>query len=277
MVEINGYSTKRKGLAALIALLIHLAVVALLFVFVLPAHPHEEQGGGILVNIGELDMAEGTFDPMPVEPEFDTTEEPSSPPVEDAPLLTQETPDAPTVDAPKPVKQTNKEQVERERKLREQRQAEEQRKKTETEERKRQEAIRNKVSGAFGNAQNSKGSGKTPGSKDGKEGSPFGNVHSGGVNTGVGGWGSYSLSGRSIGSGGLPRPAFTTQVEGTIVIEITVDPTGKVISTNIAPGTTISDYSMRQSALQSAAKARFNAIDGHNNQVGTITYKYRLN
>lgn len=130
-------------------------------------------------------------------------------------MLTQETPDAPTVDAPKPVKQTNKEQVERERKLREQRQAEEQRKKAETEERKRQEAIRNKVSGASCNAQNSKGS-QNARSTDGKEAHLRQRVHSGGVNTGVGGWGSYSLSGRSIGSGGLPRPAFTTQVEAPL-------------------------------------------------------------
>lgn len=278
-METDGRHTKRKGIAALITLLIHAAVVALLFALFLPLHPHEEPEGGIIVNIGELDMAEGTFNPMPIEPEPTTVDEvPPAPPTEEAPLLTQESPDAPVIDVPKPVEKPRKEEAEKERQLRRQREAEAQRKKAEEEQRKKQEAIRNRVSGAFGNAQNSKGSGSTSGAdQTGKEGSPFGNAQSGGVNTGVGGWGSYSLSGRSIGSGGLPRPSFTAQVEGTIVIEITVDPSGKVISTNIAPGTTISDYSMRQSALQSAAKARFNAIDGLNNQVGTITYKYRLN
>lgn len=279
MIEIDGQNTKRKGLAALAALLFHAGVVALLFVLLLPARPHEEPAGGILVNIGNIDMAEGTFNPLPIEPMSAPVEElASTSPAKESELLTQDTPDAPAVNVPKPVEKPNKEQIERERILREQKQAEERRKKAEAEERKRQEAIRNKVSGAFGNAKNSKGSGNTPGGqKTGTEGSPFGNVKSGGVNTGVGGWGSYSLGGRSIGKGGLPRPAFTAQVEGTIVIEITVDPSGKVISTNIAPGTTISDYSMRQSALKSAAQARFEAIEGYNNQVGTITYKYRLN
>lgn len=280
MMETDGRNTKRKGLAALVALLLHVGVVALLLVLFLPARPAEEPAGGILVNIGDIDRAEGTFNPLPIEPQSqpEDAEVTPSTPAEEAPLLTQETPDAPAVDVPKPTEKPNKDQLERERKLKAQRQADEQRKKAEADERKRQDAIRNKVSGAFGNAQNSKGSGNTPGgSQTGTEGSPFGNVKSGGVNTGVGGWGSYSLGGRSIGKGGLPRPAFTAQVEGTIVIEITVDPSGKVISTNIAPGTTIIDYSMRQSALKSAGQARFEAIDGYNNQVGTITYKYRLN
>lgn len=281
MMDTEGRHTKRKGLAALITLLVHAIVVAVLLLLFLPAHPHEEPGGGILVNIGDLDMTEGRFNPMPIEPqpvppEVDEVTPPA--PAEDTPLLTQETPDAPAIDTPKPKQKVDRKKEEQDRKLREQKRAEELRKKAEGEERKKQEAIRSKVSGAFGNAKDSQGSGNTAGGdQNGTEGSPYGNVKSGGVNTGVGGWGSYSLSGRSIGSRGLPRPAFTAQVEGKIVIEITVDPSGKVISTNIAPGTTISDYSMRQSALQSAAKARFNPIDGYNNQVGTITYKYRLN
>lgn len=56
-----------------------------------------------------------------------------------------------------------------------------------------------------------------------------------------------------------------------------IDPSGRVISTRIAQGTTISNYEMRQVRFVRAGRARFNAIDGLNNRMGTITYRYRLN
>jgi TonB family protein len=136
-------------------------------------------------------------------------------------------------------------------------------------------AIKNKVAGAFGAgsaAGSSQGSGETG---SGNQGSPFGNSDHG-ANDGVGGYGSFSLNGRSIGAGGLPRPAYTIQEEGRIVINITVDPKGNLIFAEIGKGTNIDNASMRKSALEAARRAKFNSISGSNNQSGSITYRYSL-
>ena len=84
------------------------------------------------------------------------------------------------------------------------------------------------------------------------------------------------MNGRSIGAGGLPRPAYTIQEEGRIVINITVDPKGNVIFAEVGRGTNIDNASMRKSALDAARKAKFNSISGANNQSGTITYVYKF-
>ena len=88
--------------------------------------------------------------------------------------------------------------------------------------------------------------------------------------------GSFNLDGRSISGGGLPAPGYTGQDVGKIVINITVDPNGKVISADIGRGTNITDSDMRKSALDAAEKARFNIIQRPDNQSGTITYIYKL-
>ena len=140
---------------------------------------------------------------------------------------------------------------------------------------KKRQAISNRVAGAFGigGAEgNSQGDAETG---TGNQGSPFGNSDHG-ANEGVGGYGSFNLNGRSIGAGGLPRPAYTIQEEGKIVINITVDPKGNVIFAEIGRGTNIDNASMRKSALDAAKRAKFNSISGANNQSGTITYVYKL-
>ncbi|MDR2145145.1 MAG: TonB family protein [Tannerella sp.] len=110
----------------------------------------------------------------------------------------------------------------------------------------------------------------------GNQGSPFGNSDSG-ANVGVGGFGSFSLSGRTLREGGLQRPNYSAQVEGKIVINITVDNYGNVISATINPkGTNIEDLSMRNSAIQAARGAKFNRIQSADNQMGTITYIYKF-
>jgi hypothetical protein len=58
------------------------------------------------------------------------------------------------------------------------------------------------------------------------------------------------------------------------VINITVDPNGNVIATEIGRGTNISNASMRNKARQAALGAKFRKIAGSNNQTGTITYNY---
>jgi TonB family protein len=107
------------------------------------------------------------------------------------------------------------------------------------------------------------------------QGNPFGNSDSG-TNEGIGGTGTFSLSGRTLRDGGLHRPAYSALEEGRIVLNITVDPLGNVIFAEIGKGTNIDNASMRKSAIDAAKKSKFNKIKGTDNQNGTITYIYRL-
>jgi TonB family protein len=132
------------------------------------------------------------------------------------------------------------------------------------------------MEGAFGAGETANGNEGTASSGAGNQGSIQGNAPTGSY-VGVGGYGGFDLAGRTLAAGGLPRPAYSVQEEGKIVINITVDPQGKVISAEIGRGTNITNPSMRNSALEAAGKTKFNSIKGNNNQSGTITYNYRLN
>lgn len=271
----------RQWISAAIAVGVHVLAVGLLFVVLMPPIKVPDLPAGILVSIGNMAEAEGTYDPHEIIPpeEVDPVEPIPTPPDED--LLTQDLPEAPEV---KQVKreEPKKEQVKKKdtraelEKQRQERLREEQ-KKREAAEAKRKADIAGRVAGALGNAQNASGSGTTPsGSTTGHQGSPSGNVTGGGAGSGVAGFGGWSLAGRDI-VGGLKRPDFTKNVEGRIVVAITVNSSGNVIAATIAPGTTIGDYSMQQSAIKAAKATRFSRADQVNNQRGKITYKYELN
>jgi TonB family protein len=122
------------------------------------------------------------------------------------------------------------------------------------------------------NASQDQGGGR---SSKGNQGSPFGNSDLG-PSQGVGGFGAFSLSGRTLREGRLNRPAYTAEIEGKIVIDITVDSNGNVILAKIGKGTNISNASMRDSAIDAAKNTKFNKIQDTNNQDGTITYIYKL-
>ncbi|MGF1584347.1 MAG: hypothetical protein ACFCUM_03425 [Bacteroidales bacterium] len=87
---------------------------------------------------------------------------------------------------------------------------------------------------------------------------------------------SYSLDGRNPLS--LPLPAYTHQVEGIVVVEVTVNRNGEV--TNALPGvrgSTIQNINLLNAAQRAAERARFNiSSDSPTFQKGTITYHFRL-
>lgn len=263
---------RNKFIAVIVTLLVHTALIAVLFFIFLPVIDTDDSGG-ILVNIGDTELASGMFTPYQLEPDYQTPTTPSQPEGSDEePLLSQEDPESPSIQ-----QQENEAKKREEEKKREQKRIQEELRQKELAEQRRREQIRQSVSGAFGNGENKEGSGNTAGATPGIEGSPDGNVPSGGVNAGVGGFGSFSLKGRRVIGSGLQRPSYDAQVEGTIVIEIIVSPAGNVIKAHPTSGTNIDNYQMRQSAVQAAMKTKFNPIDGPNNQIGTITYRYRLN
>ena len=93
---------------------------------------------------------------------------------------------------------------------------------------------------------------------------------------GIGVQGTFDLNGRSISGDGLPRPVNTVQEEGRVVVTITVNPAGQVIATSINLRTNTSNPALRKAAEDAAKRARFNAINGVDNQTGTITYYFKL-
>ena len=261
------------GGSAIICLLIALF---LYFTFLLTEVNAREEG--ILVNFGTVDWASGNFEPKSKGENREVPTEDVSPEIqsvqlsETPPLITQETEQTVAIES---VKEQEK-RIEQERRDAENRRlAEEQRKRAEEQQRQR-DAINQQMSGAFGAGETPEGSEGTASSGGGNQGNNQGNAATGSY-SGVGGSGNFDLSGRSLSGGGLQRPAYAIQEEGTIVIEITVDPNGNVINAEVRlRGTNIENPSMRRSAIEAAKKTRFNSINGTQNQIGTITYRYTL-
>ena len=233
---------------------------------------------GVLVNFGNVDLASGTFEPrykgenrevIPVEEVSPPIQTPPQP-VEAPPAITQNIEETVAIEAAKKREEERKrrEAAEEQRRIAEARQKAE-------EEQRRRDAINNRVSGAFGTGTADQANQGTGTSGSNNQGSTQGNSNTGAY-SGTGGYGEFALSGRSLGSDGLPRPSYSVQEEGRIVINITVNPQGTVIRAEIGRGTNIDNGTMRNAALEAARKAKFNSISGSNNQSGTITYRYNL-
>ncbi|MDR0798661.1 MAG: TonB family protein [Dysgonamonadaceae bacterium] len=216
-----------------------------------------------LVHFGTIDPETGTFEPRPEnnlasagnpEPAGASAPAPPPNPQQIHPKPTPAKPSAPPVITQNRDKTAAVSNAEAEREKQEQarKKAEEERQKA---------AINQQAANAFGSGGQGNSSGNGTDSSSGNSGS----------------YGTVSLSGRTLGSGGLPLPAYSQQEEGRIVVNITVNPQGKVVLVAIGRGTTITDATMRQAALDAARKATFNVISGTENQSGSITYNYKLN
>ncbi|MFW5945091.1 MAG: TonB family protein [Bacteroidota bacterium] len=119
--------------------------------------------------------------------------------------------------------------------------------------------------------------GETEGSgNQGREtGSPLSDNHSNVDSRGMGGI-DFSLQGREAES--IPKPDYNYQVEGKVVVEITVDKQGKVTkaSAGVKGSTTLND-NLLSAARKAALKAKFDRkSDAPAYQKGTITYFFRL-
>ena len=86
----------------------------------------------------------------------------------------------------------------------------------------------------------------------------------------------FSLEGRNPES--LPKPEYNYQVEGKVVVEITVDKYGNVTKAEagMKGSTTLNDKLLR-AARKAALNAKFDPKpDAPAYQKGTITYYFRL-
>lgn len=266
--------------------------------------PQAQEEGGVPVMLGNTELSQGNADPYTLtdvdimnepeapapdisEPEMvspvETKEEiitqteeetvtvPKKEPKREIPKKEKPKKETPKKDVPKKEPVKPKEKTEAEKRAEAEKAAAE---KKAAAERAAAEAAAKKIAGAFGKGtqMGNKGTGTTG---FGLEGSPTGNS-SEGKSSGVGGYGTFDLNGRSLGSGGLPMPVYNVQDEGRVVVTITVNPAGQVISTSINKRTNTVNASLRKAAEEAARKARFNQVDGVNNQTGTITYYFKL-
>jgi colicin import membrane protein len=222
-------------------------------------------------------------------------------------LLSQNTEEAPIVKKTDPVvkkydPEAEKRKIEKreaDKKIREEAEAERIRIRAEDAEKKRIAAeqqresdIMNRTKNALANAKNSGTSSTSEGvaGGTGNQGDPNGSVNSkvrgvgsglGDSGTGTGGSGggkgiSYNLQGRGFQA--LPSPKYDYQGEGRVVVEVSVDRSGKVVAA--VPGskgsTTLDEYLLKV-AKEAAMNARFEIKqDAPAIQKGTITYNFIL-
>ena len=276
--QINMIKANKENRIGLIGTIIFHTIIVLLVVFFgystpLPL-PSEE---GILVNFGTEEDGFGEIEPKYSEflenqadkkESEETFEETSAEETNDG-NVTQDFEEAPVVkeQAKKVEKKVTKTEIKTNPKTEE---------KTEV----KQEQKVNELAlfqGRDKNSDSSAGEGETQG--DGNQGYKGGSVdsdnHTGGNSTGGNGT-DYSLAGRNPES--IPKPEYTIQIDGKVVVEITVNKDGVV--TDAVPGAKGSstlEANLLAAAKKAALKAKFDRKpDAPAYQKGTITYYFKL-
>jgi outer membrane biosynthesis protein TonB len=284
-------SERKKGFVG--TMVIHMVFFTFLVLvgISVPAPPEFE--AGILVNFGTDETGLGMIEPSQQAAQEETSPPPSASAkeAEEEPLLTQNDEEAPAVKKVDPEAEKKKlEKTEADRKLREQLEAERIRKEQKEIERKRVEAeqqrqtdIMNRTKNALANAKNAGTSSTSEGvaGGTGNQGVPSGSVDSDvhGPGGGPGGGDkaiSYDLQGRGFQR--LPSPKYDYQGEGRVVVEVSVDKSGKVVlaTPGVKGSTTLDEYLLRV-AKEAAMEAHFEeSPNSPSIQKGTITYNFIL-
>jgi TonB family protein len=266
-----------------ISVLVHLALFLALYFLVMstkiPPFGEAGGGGGVLVNIGYVDLASGDVQPLSenVTTEPQPVKEKVTSAKENEKIATQDFEEShPVVTAKKtaPKKTETKKTI------------------TVTE---TKPVVKEKTVDShslYKGKSNSSTSQGTSATGTGDQGDPTGDPNSkyygknggGGTGTGPGtgsgigsgkgdGIGDFNLTGRSI----MRRPVVVdnSQETGKVIVEIVVDKNGNVTSTSIERGTTTSNAHLQQLALKAARETQFTASPkGQEIQRGTITFVF---
>lgn len=248
----NNPDKKDKILGIVGSVIFHTIIILILFFTKIYYTSSNETGGGILVAYGNMYEVVTENTPSYTPPKVSSSTE----------EITQNN-DEPTIAA---------DEKEDEKRKEEERKAAEEAKRKKEEETISKE-VNSLVSGLFSSSASQENSGS--------KGSPNGNSESG-ADSGNAGYGIWDLGGRGLAKGeSLPRPQYdNSNIEGKLVVEISVSPAGKVISAKTIPA--LSDPSVASSVYirnraESAAKnAVFESIKGTNDQYGTITYFFKI-
>jgi TonB family protein len=269
--------------ATLLTVTVHLLLflLFLIIVFRTPIPPYPEGGGsGIEVNFGTSDQGFGENQPeqfIPVDTKnIDGAEESTSGQEEDeGEVITQQTDDAPAVSTspkPEPRKEKPKEKAQKV---------------------KINDPVVNPAAlykksnkgtssegissgtGDQGNPNGTYGAANYEGKPGSGAGTGEGYGEGSGTGDGKGDGNSYSLTGRTL-KYSLPKPSSNFDENGTVVVQIDVNRSGKVIkATAIDKGSNTTNQILRRLAEEAAFKAVFNPKpDATEIQRGTITYHF---
>ena len=265
---------RRNGLIGTVIFHGALLLMLLLMAFYPPYPLPEEQG--ILVDFGNSNRGFGAVEPRPSEP---AAVQPQPAPAQPTPaketILTQEHEESVAIPEPKkPAKETPKEQPKETPK-----ETPKEQPKPVVETPKEPERTVNQRAlypgkGDAGSTATSQGDAGGQGNQGVKTCAP--NVHVYGEGGDSGGNG-FSLSGRSLQGGRLPKPDWNSQEQGKVVVKITVDKEGNVIDAVYeGKGSTTLNTNLVNAALKAAKQAKFNRKPDAPMQQGTITYVFKL-
>lgn len=259
---------KERYIGILGTLLVHACVVALLLLLAFTVPQPDEEAGGVAVMMADAESAHGWDDPSLVDVDVMEEEAPQAPQVPDGQeLLTQTEEESVTI---KP-KRNPAEPSPAEKAAEAERLAKE---KAERERKAAAEAIKKSTANAFSRGAKMDGNQGTANTGTGSEGSPDGNVPTGAK---AGTNGQVDLRGRSLRGAGLPLPTYRVQEEGQVMVNITVNPAGEVVAASVdLQKTNTQNAALRRAAVEAARKARFDEVDGVSNQMGSITYFFKL-
>lgn len=257
------------------SVLVHAILAVLLYFLVLtPPVDLPETGVEVMMGVDVEDVAKAQFNeapqqvpqPVPVQP---------APPAPKEPLITQDSEESLALPPETPKKETPKKQEKTPEQIQKEKE-EAERKEQERKEEEARKAAQNSIANAFnkGNQMSKKGDAAQ---EESTKGSIQGNSDAG-LSEGVGV--SFSLEGRSPGPDGIVRPNEKLQAAGKVVVNITVNPAGKVVDASIKIDgenrTNTADLNLRNAALKAAKATVFTSIAGVDNQSGTITYNFEL-
>ena len=226
---------KNRLFALTVTIVVHVAILLLLLFYTLSAPViRENDGGGVVLQLGVIDADAGTFTPtaMVSHPQ----------PVEPEPVITQDMEETVSLDDEKPEPVVVPEESD---------------KKVEPQ----PEPETSQVDDLWADALNKGKVADSIAAKGEKKGSPQGSAESGAL-AGSPGYGDYDLGGRGL-IGRLPKPEYAgTNDEGTIVVEVLVDPQGRVVQANVTPsgskGTAASNVTLRSRAEAAARRLCLN-------------------
>lgn len=274
--EDNGRTAKRAGAIAAVA---YIALWAVLMLVVNITLKVRETGEGILIDFGDTDQAGGSM--AAVQTQYAENRRPANPAppvVNPEDMMTQDYEDAPEV----PRRQTQPERRPSETPQQQPKPQQPQQAAPPAEEQPRQPDPSllfpgNNRQGNDTSQGTGTGEGMGTGAGPGRQGSPDGTPGGDPAGTGTGNGGTeFNLVGRSA-KGDWPEPRYGPNKEGRVIVDITVDATGKIIrAVPRGKGSTTIDSELVSAALKATEKSQFNAIDGDGLQNGTITYNFIL-
>jgi outer membrane biosynthesis protein TonB len=249
-----------------------LIAMLLIFTYIKLSKPAESEGG-ILINFGDMERAGGQFEPALNNQQAQAATASAAQPAESEDgMLTQDFEEAPVVKKPAATKKTEPKKAEI-KPTPKPIQAKPVAPATPTVNKKALYSSK----GATGKSTTETGTSEGIYKGSGNMGDPDGSTESDNYSKGLGGSGiGFNLNGRNPIH--LQKPEFNIQKDGIVVVEITVDRSGKVISaTPGAKGSTLVDNTLYAAARKAALESKFNLKnDSPERQIGTITYHFKL-